>query len=361
MHQLCRNCILPENYAGIAFNEDGVCNLCMDYIPDEYSGEETLKAEIFNILKEKKNLEYDCIVGVSGGRDSTYLLWYIVNVLRIKPLAVFVDSGLIPDTTISNIKKTVKILGVDLIVRRHDFLKQSVSHFLNSWINYPEASTLITLCTGCRLGLTKIIDEEAEKYNVPIVFRGGTPFEKGFFKKNLISGNRNSNLSFILGYSIKAIRNPSLIANFNCLRIQIEEYLTVPWGFVSKNRKLKYKRIEPFKSHFKWEEKKIEGILKEKLNWERYPGLESSFRGDCDVGIIRQFLYDKMLGYNDKDDHLSWLIRDKQITRDEALIRIKKEKEVSVSILRQIFHQLNIDYSQFIYMLEKNTQRHHLT
>jgi hypothetical protein len=356
MEHLCKKCILPNNYSGISFNEMGICNLCESFKKSQYLGEDKLKEDINTILKEKN--EYDCVVGFSGGRDSTYLLWYIVNVLRLKPLAVFVDSKLIPETTISNIEKTIKILGVDLIVRQHDFLKNTVKHFLTSWLNYPHPATLITLCTGCRLGITRLLEEETINRNIPILFAGGTPFEQGLFKKNLIATNRNSNLSFVLGYGKQIIHNPSLISNLSCLKTQIDEYFTVPWAFISKNRKMNYIRIEPFLKYFRWEEQKIEDILKQELNWERYPGIESSYRGDCEVGIIRQFLYNKMLGYNDKDDHLSWLIRDKQISREEALNRISKEKETGLDILKLTFAKLGFDYTDYINKIEKNVRKH---
>lgn len=361
MRTLCKKCILPQNYAGITFNEKGICNLCDDYKSPQYLGEDRLKDDIFKILKDKKNNKYDCVVGFSGGRDSTYLLWYIVTKLNLKPLLVFVDSGLIPETTISNIESTVKILGLDLIVKKHDLLKKSVIHFLKSWSNYPEPATLITLCTGCRLGVSKFINQVANNQNSPIVMAGGTPFEKGLFKKNLISKNRNSPISFIFGYGKQVIKNPSLISNIKCLKTQINEYLIAPSGYLSKNKKSNYKLISPFTNYFRWEEKKIENTIETKLKWKRYPGLGSAYRGDCEIGIIRQFLYNKMLGYNDKDDHLSWLIRDGQISREDALNRINEEKETGIDILKSIFNKLGFNFSDFISNVEKNARKHNIS
>lgn len=359
MERICKNCILPENYAGISFNKDGICNLCESYHQPDYLGEEKLKQDISKILENSfNNRQYDCIVGFSGGRDSTYLLWYIVNVLHLKPLAVFVDSKLIPQETLSNIKKTSDILEVDLLIKQHDLLTKSVKHFLTSWVKYPVPATLITLCTGCRLGVTKIINEETIARNIPVIFAGGTPFERGTFKKNLLLSNKKSNFSFMLGYSKQVLKNPSLISDFNSLKIQISEYFNTPWGFKSKKKNDSYIRIEPFFNYFRWEEKKIEHTIQNELNWKKYPGLKSAYRGDCEVGIIRQFLYDKMLGYNDKDDHLSWLVRDEQVTREEALSRIKNEKETSIEILISSFKKLELNYYDFINELEKNASKH---
>lgn len=360
MEQLCKKCILPENYSGVTFNEKGVCNLCSDYVSRHYLGEEQLKIDISKILESSKSNEYDCVIGLSGGRDSTYLLWYAVTKLKLKPLAVFVDSKLIPPETLSNIKKTTEILSVDLIVKHNNFLKRVVRHNLKSWLNYPTPATLVNLCVGCRFGILKYVNEEAIHRNVPIVFAGMTPFERGSFKTDLIRSKDKGKFGLIKGYGKQVIKNPSLISNLYSLKIQTYEYLAMYQGLLSEKRKLKYNLIEPFQYYFRWEEKKIEETIKNELGWERHPGLESSYRGDCEVGIIRQYLYDKMLGYNDKDDNLSWLIRDQQVSREEALERITKEKKTKFEVLESSFKSVGMDFTDYIKRLETNAQKHNI-
>lgn len=358
MKLLCKNCILPQNYAGISINEDGLCNLCEDFKPIKYLGEDKFKEDVKAILKKNKSSNYDCLVGLSGGRDSTYLLWYIVKVLKIKPLALFVDSGLIPVETLSNIRKTVDLLNVDLIKKTHEYLQKTVKHFLKSWQKYPHPATLITLCTGCRYGYLQLLRKEAVAHKVPIVFEGGTFFEEGTFKKDLISQNSESNLSFIAGYGKQILKNPALISNPACLKIQVDEFLTMPWSPIAKFKKHHYVHLMPFRNYFRWEQDKIEATIQKELNWKRYPGLESSYRGDCDVGIIRQYLYNFALGYNDKDDHLSWLIRDGQITREEALRRIEKEKNINADILKASFVKLGFDFEEYMKAVSRNAKKY---
>ncbi len=360
MDTLCKKCLLPENYAGIKFNEQGICNFCEDYKPILYFGENKLKEDVYGILSNKEKKEYDCIVGFSGGRDSTYLLWYIVTEMKLKPLAVCVENMLTPEETILNIRKTVDLLNVDLVVKKHEYLKKSILHFLNSWVKYPNPATLITLCTGCRLGLSKLIKEEAINRKIPIIIEGSTPFETGPFKKNLISTKRNSNISFILGYGKQIARNPSLISNLSCLKTQINEYIIAPSASIRKHKNDNFHVISPFQKYLRWEEKKIESTIKNKVGWNQHKGLESSYRGDCEVGIIRQYLYYKMLGYNDKDDNLSCLIRDNQISRKDALIRLMNEKETREDTLISSFKKVGIDFFEFISLVEKNAHKHNI-
>ncbi len=360
MTQLCKTCILPVNYSGISFDNKGICNFCNNYKPIRYLGEEKLKEDIAKLRTSDSNNNYDCVVSFSGGRDSTFLLWYVVNILKLNPLAVFVNSQLIPQQTLSNINKTAKKLGVQLIIKEHDYLKNCITHFLKSWMKYPDPSTLITLCTGCRLGFTKHVFQEAKTRKIPIIFAGGTPFEKGFFKRNLISNSKINSFSFIKEFGKQVIKNPILISRPNCSRILAEEYFRVPKLWSTKKRNGKPIKIEPFIKYFRWEKDKIERILKNELDWKRYPGLQSSYRGDCEVGIIRQFYYNKMLGYNDKDDHLSWLVRDKQISRNEAMKKVNTEKETSLDILKSSFEKLGLDFTSFNAAVEKNAQKHNI-
>ena len=67
----CSRCLLPETYPNIRYNEEGVCNYCLSYTPVEYKGEEKLE-ELLGFYRDRGvKYDYDCVVGVSGGRDST--------------------------------------------------------------------------------------------------------------------------------------------------------------------------------------------------------------------------------------------------------------------------------------------------
>jgi hypothetical protein len=352
----CTKCVLPVNYTGIEFDKEGVCNYCREEKEHSYSGKDNLIKRINEILSLHPDRKYDCVVGFSGGRDSTFLLWYIVKELHYKPLAVFIDSGLIPEQTIQNINRTVQILNVDLKIVRHDSLKKIFRIHFNAWLKRPKPESLITLCVGCRLGVNKFIDDEAVKQGIPIVFGGGSPFEGKHYKSNLLKLNpdHTGKLSFILGYLKQIILNPFLIINPGSLSTQLQEYYTTFYRQKKILSRHNITRLALYHTYVRWEEKMIEKTLKEQLKWERYPGLATSYRGDCEIGIIRQYLYWKILGYNDKDDHLSCLVRDHQLTRDEALSRLDDEHNIPVAILKNICEKAGIHYSDIEKVVEKH-------
>jgi len=308
-NELCQSCILPKNYVSIEIDNKGVCNYCNNYKSIEYLGEEKLKDRIDSILEKYPNRKYDCVVGFSGGRDSTYLLWYVVERLKLKPLAVFIDSGLIPEVTLNNIHNITEKLGVDLKIVKKDYLKKLFPTHFNAWMKKPKAETLVTFCVGCRLGVNKFVDEVTIKEKIPIVFYGDSPFEGHHYKSNIVKldPKSKSKWSFILGYLKQVASNPYLVLNPYSLYIQLKEFI-VTNSQNKRRRKHNIERISIFHKYIKWNEKEIEEVLEKEVGWNKSSDLNTSYRTDCKIGIIRQYLYYKLLGYNDKDDHLSCLV-----------------------------------------------------
>lgn len=119
MKRICSRCILNEDFPGIHFDSQGICNLCHNYeqLNQKYALNRinTKKMENFiKIIKKKgRGKEYDCIIGVSGGRDSTYCL-YLAQKWGLKPLAVHYDNNMNSKIAVENIKKACSILDIDL-------------------------------------------------------------------------------------------------------------------------------------------------------------------------------------------------------------------------------------------------------
>lgn len=119
-YQICARCIMDMNTSGIEFDENGVCNYCKKYdkivrkkllpIPER---ERKLKEIITRIKQRGKNKEYNCIIGLSGGVDSSYAA-YLAKKFGLRPLAVHLDNGWNSGIAIGNIKNIVKNLDFDL-------------------------------------------------------------------------------------------------------------------------------------------------------------------------------------------------------------------------------------------------------
>ncbi len=105
----CSKCICPETYPGIQFY-DGICNFCLNYERQKPLGEKELR----KILASSKGKKYDCIVPLSGGRDSTFVLYMAKN-YGLNVLAVNYDNEFYSKQVQINMKNACKILGVDFI------------------------------------------------------------------------------------------------------------------------------------------------------------------------------------------------------------------------------------------------------
>ena len=120
-YQICTRCVMDATDSKLKFNLDGICEYCLNFeqniVPNWRKGVENkfyLKNISDQILKNTKNKKYNCIIGISGGVDSSYVAHVAKNIMGLNPLLLHVDAGWNSDIAVSNIEKLVCKLGVDL-------------------------------------------------------------------------------------------------------------------------------------------------------------------------------------------------------------------------------------------------------
>ena len=148
-YQICTRCIMDTSDFNITFDENGVCSNCRDYeralgeygIPPQ-ERQRQLDELVTEIKTRGRNSEYDCIIGVSGGVDSTYVA-YLVKELGLRPLAVHMDNGWDSELSVSNIEKALKKLDIDLLTKVLDWeeFKDLQLSFLKASVVDPEVPT----------------------------------------------------------------------------------------------------------------------------------------------------------------------------------------------------------------------------
>ena len=354
----CKKCLLPDTYLGIKLDENGICQYCNSYSHKEYLGPEVLKKVISDPLQRNNSSKYDCIVGFSGGRDSTYLLWYVVNVLKLRPLAVFSDDLFIPQIAIDNMYRTCQILGCDLKVIKHDNLKKCIKHNLTAWIKRPVAETLMFINVGERIGYETLVEEEAIKQGVKLIFGGRTPIQsEEQYKTNLMKiGNSGGRISWILGWIKQVLLNPYLAMSLTSLKVQYKEFMVKK----TKARLLKRNNIvmiHPFYDYIEWKETVIEDILFNQLDWKIPKDAKGSGRFGCEVDTLRQYLYYRILGYNDQNIDYSGLIRNGQLTREQARLKLVSSQNISDDYIRSILIKAGVNADSFMRTLDKKYPR----
>lgn len=167
----CARCLYDERIPGISFDETGVCSYCKihDQLDREYpvgaEGRRRLEQLAARIRAAGRGKQYDVVVGVSGGCDSSYLL-YTAKELGLRPLAVHFDNTWDSEVAVRNIRRVLKALDVDLFTyvvdnEEYDDLYRA---FLHSGVPDLEAPTDIALAA--------VLNMAAEKHGVRYVFEG---------------------------------------------------------------------------------------------------------------------------------------------------------------------------------------------
>ena len=168
--QRCTRCILPNSLQSIRFNEEGVCNYCRKFEQD-FAGwdqiAERKQAEFEVLLEHARRLKrsYDCLVPLSGGKDSTFALYLASKVYKLKCLAVTYDNGFLTIPAKNNIARALESTTADHIFY-HMNKKTSVEMFRTFLVKTGE------FCNSCMRGINYSIEMAARTYKIPLVIKG---------------------------------------------------------------------------------------------------------------------------------------------------------------------------------------------
>ena len=344
----CSRCLLSDTYPNIRYNRDGVCNYCLSYTPIEYKGEPKLEELLDTHRKRNKGAKYDCVVTVSGGRDSTFTLYELVEVYNMRVLAYNYDNGFVNEQAKHNLKEMTDAFGVDLVTMKHDQTK----YFRNNLIALSKKfspAMVPTLCLGCRYGIVSGACKVAMRYKVPLVFFSSSRLENTSFKNEFLKTRFNKKM---VGMASEFVSNPFYFKP-SFVPMYVRDYFhddshlhpLSPW------LKLLYGkvRIVEFFDYVQWDEKEIQNTIETKLKWKKPKDVKSSWRFDCLVDSFKEYFYLNSVGFTERDDLLSNMIREGMINREEALQKLtddyKNQREIRENNIKRVLEEFKIDMS----------------
>lgn len=317
----CSLCVLPENYPGIIFDEKEICQLCKSYQKPEVKGEEELSRLVHSMRGEK----YDCVVTLSGGRDSTYVLYYAMKILGLRVLAFSYDNGFRHVQALKNIRTACTLLGADLMESRsRDNLNSRItSHALRVTIPFGPGASCQLMCRPCYNGGLAFLYSVAERYSIPFILWGDSLIEK---------------ISFIpvrdeiLGFKrpIRYFFSARGISFYRFLHLLIEQRNeSLPSGnsrFDVRYPKLKNPQIQEIHlfDYIEWDRREIKRAITEELGWEKPPEKLSTWRFDCHLHSLVNYCHKKAVGFNHDIDGLSNMVRAGKMDRTEAVDLIEQ-------------------------------------
>lgn len=337
--KICIKGVWDETIPDISFNNDGVSNYAeiFDQMLTDYPKGDKGKREWDNFVAKMKSngieKKYDCIIGVSGGTDSSYLL-HAAKEAGLRPLAVFLDNGWSSNISLKNIEKMTKALNIDLYTHVIDYneVKSVLRSYLKAGLPWADSPT--------DLAIRAILFKTANKFNLKYILTGHDFRSEGFQPTEWTYSDERQ-----LKYLNKHFGTAKL-KTFPLLSLSSFIYYT----FIKKIQYLK-----PF-FYVEYSKKDAKKLLKETYDWEDYGG--HHYENIYTKFIISYWLYEKF-GIDKRKITYSAQILSGEITREWALSELSKPPYVYETIendINYISKKLDITSEEFHnYLKGKNS------
>lgn len=308
-YQICTNCVMDTTDSKISFDEHGICDHCNDFYTNvqpnwhtDERGREVLEKTIADIKTKRKGKEFDCILGMSGGVDSSYLLHMTVKEFGLRPLVFHVDGGWNSELAVNNIEVMIDKLGLDLFTEvinweemrdfQLAFFKAGVPH-----IDIPQDHAFIATLYNF-----------ANKHKIKHILNGGN-------------------------ISTECVRNPMEWLYYGTDMAQLKDihsqFGTVPLKSYPLSPILRHKFylryikgikvVKPL-NYMPYIKEEAVKILTDTYGWKEYPQkhFESRF-----TKFYEAYWLPEKFGYDTRKVQYSSLILTGQMTRDKAIEKLK--------------------------------------
>ena len=346
----CTKCLLPETFPFIEFDINGVCNICNNYVKkNQPKPIEELK-ELVEPYR-KKDGSPDILVPFSGGRDSTYVLHIVKNILKMNPIAFTYDWGMVTDLGRRNIARVTGKLGVENIIVSADihWKRENIRKNITAWLKNPELGMIPLFMAGDKY-FFYYTDKVKKQNDIKLNIWGinpleNTDFKVGFcglplrFNKKRIYSISIADQLKLFGYVGKnIIKSPSYIN---------QSILDTLGSFASRYMAKKSDYYSMF-DYYRWDEKEIENLIMNEYQWETAIDTKTTWRiGDGTAGFYN-YVYYTVAGFSEYDTFRSNQIREGMLTREEALKLVNEENKPRYESIKWYLEIIGLDFETVI-------------
>lgn len=346
-YQQCSRCVMDTTAADISFNEYGACNYCTEFLErsshiifeDPIDKAERLQKFVERVKSSGKGKPYDCIVGVSGGVDSS---WTLVEVKRLglRPLAVHMDNGWNSELAQNNIANLVNALNVDLY-----------THVIN-WDEYRELmqaffdADVIDVELLYDNAMLAVNYQQAAKYGLKYILAGTNQVSEGMLipkEWNWFKYDKRNIKALARRHGMKEIKTFPMIGTFGYIFHE----------FVKKIRWTSFLDYVQYNKNNSLDE------LEKNFGYKRYPfkHYESIF-----TRFYQGYILPRKFGVDKRKLHLGTLVASGQMTREEALkglegIAYPSEVDMNADI-SYFMKKMKWTHEQFRYYIERPEVSH---
>jgi len=293
----------------IIFDNEGICNHCKKAINklklppyglSSVEKEEALNKLIKEIKYYGKNNKYDCVIGLSGGVDSSYLA-LLVKKWGLKPIVVHLDNHWNSEFAEHNISNIINKLEFEEIR-----VKVNWEEFKDLQLAFLNASTPDSEIPSDN-GINALLWDTAKKYKIKYILAGTNTSSESILPRAFSQGH------------VDKIYIKSLHKQFGKLK-KLSFHILSSWEMFNNSRFKKIKYVSAL-DYIDYDKEKAKSIIKKELNWREYGRKhgESTY-----TRIIQEYILPVKFGFDKRKAHFSSLIAAEQMTREEALSELAK-------------------------------------
>ena len=315
----CARCGLPETYETIEYDSYGVCNICRqhEYKKDKIDWSERKRMLDSLVQDYRGKNDYDCLIPFSGGKDSTYTLYYLVKEYKLKPLVVQFNHGFMRSNLLANNERTFKKLGVDVLSFTPNW-KVVKRLMLESLIRKGD------FCWHCHTGIFSYPMHVAVKYQIPLVIWGEPSSEYAAYydyRENDIEKVDETRFNRFVNLGITAEDMKGMIQK----DFDLDPRDLAPYTYpaIRDLKKIQYQSV-CLGSFIPWDTKRHFEVISKELGWQgdevegMPPGKYSYEKIECYMQGVRDYLKYLKRGYSRVTQMTALDIRNGRMERQEA-------------------------------------------
>lgn len=362
----CKRCIMPEEYPGITFNSESVCSYCTQYDTNMDENKVDLLGKdklIERIRSAQKKGEYDCVIPLSGGKDSTYVLYYAVKELGLKPVAVTYKSGFQTQIGVENVQNACDALNVPCVIEEAN--RNIQDRLLRESLRISKTiGSFVLICMSCGTLIKAIPIKVAKQRGIPFVLFGDSARESVRLAKMRsklktakyedIRSNRPLTIAIEKVAKLRAanmtpFKFMRIFPRLVCYRL-LGSYQLLSLGVPFKNAIFpnlgsvspkKGPQMIHFYDYVDWDPVEGIAVLERELGWKHPPDRKSRF--DCRLNCFGGYGALQKGGISANGMISCNLIREGLMSREEALEKEQLEMHTVVEKCQSVINELGLN------------------
>ncbi len=344
----CTKCVHPETLPYVDLDAEGVCAYCRHPEPLKFLGHDALEALVAPY--RRKDGQPDCIVPLSGGRDSCYALHYVKTKLKMNPIAYTYDWGMVTDLARRNCARMCGKLGVEHILisaniaQKRRFIRKNVE----AWLRRPDLGTVPLFMAGDKQ-FFYYAEQLKKQVGTKLLMFSMNPLERTDFKHGFcgISGGGHEgsffrlsplkNMQIALYYAKAYLMNPAYINS------SVPDTLFAYFSYYLMSHEYQW-----FYDYIRWDEETVSDTLINEYNWERAPDTKGTWRIGDGTASFYNYIYHTVAGFSEYDTFRSFQIREGMMTRETALAHILEENRPRYESMAWYCETIGVDLEKCI-------------